>query len=38
VALGVVLMTILDHPGFYAVGIAIGLSIGIAIGVALDER
>jgi hypothetical protein len=38
VALGLVLMNVLDHPGFFAVGIAIGLSISTAIGVALDER
>lgn len=38
VALGLVLSTVTDHPGFFAVGIAIGLSIATAIGVALDER
>ena len=38
VALGLVMMKILDHPGFFAVGIAIGLSISTAIGAALDER
>lgn len=38
VALGLVLMNILDHPGFFAVGIAIGLSLGTSIGLALDRR
>ena len=38
VALGLVLMTVMDHPGFFAVGIAIGVSMGTAIGVALQER
>jgi hypothetical protein len=35
VALGVVMMTIFDNPGFLAVGSAIGVAIGIAIGLAL---
>lgn len=38
VALGLVLMNILDHPGFFAVGIAVGLSLGTAIGLVLDRR
>jgi hypothetical protein len=38
VALGLVLMNVVDHPGFFAVGIAIGLSLGTAIGLALDSR
>jgi hypothetical protein len=38
VALGLVLSSILDHPGFFAVGIGIGLCLGVTIGLALDER
>lgn len=38
VALGVVLMNILDHPGFFAVGIAIGLCLGTTIALILDRR
>ncbi len=38
VALGVVLMNILDHPGFMAVGIAVGLCLGVVIGLVLDLR
>lgn len=38
VALGVVMMNILDHPGFFAVGIAIGVSLGTTIGLTLDQR
>ena len=37
VALGLVLMSIFDNPGFFALGIAIGVSIGITVGVALDQ-
>lgn len=38
VALGLVMMHILDHPGFFAVGIGLGLSIGTTVGLALDRR
>jgi len=38
VALGLVMMTIFDNPGFFALGIAIGVSIGTAVGAALDEQ
>lgn len=37
VALGIVMATILDHPGFFALGIAIGTTLGITIGLALDQ-
>jgi ElaB/YqjD/DUF883 family membrane-anchored ribosome-binding protein len=36
--LGLVFVRVLNHPGFFALGIGIGLSIGTTIGVALDER
>lgn len=38
VALGLVLSTVADHPGFFALGIAMGLMFGVAIGLALDSR
>lgn len=38
VALGLVLATILDNPGFFAAGIAIGMSLGGIIGATLDLR
>lgn len=38
VALGLVLMNVADHPGFFAVGISMGLIFGTAIGLALDQR
>jgi len=38
VALGLVMMTIFDNPGFFALGIAIGVSIGTAVGAALDQQ
>ncbi len=38
VALGLVMMTIFDNPGFFALGIAIGVSIGTAVGAALDQE
>jgi len=38
VALGLVLMNILNHPGFFAVGIAIGVTVGVTIGLALGNR
>lgn len=40
VALGLVMMQVLDKPGFFALGIAIGVTIGtvIAIAVAEDEE
>jgi hypothetical protein len=37
VALGLVLMDILDHPGFFPVGITIGLCLGLVIGLAMDR-
>jgi hypothetical protein len=36
VALGLILMTVLDHNGMFALGIAIGLTLGTTIGMALD--
>ncbi len=38
VALGLVLMNVLDHPGFFAVGIGIGITLGVTIGLALDQE
>ena len=38
VALGLVLMTILDHPGFFALGIAVGVSLGTTISLALADH
>lgn len=38
VALGVVLMNVMNHPGFFAVGLAIGLSLSIAIGLAVGKQ
>jgi ElaB/YqjD/DUF883 family membrane-anchored ribosome-binding protein len=38
VVLGLVFVRVLNHPGFFALGIGIGISIGFTIGVALDER
>lgn len=38
VALGVVLMNILERPGFLAVGIAVGMCLGVTIGLVLDLR
>lgn len=37
VALGLVLAQVMDHPGFFAVGIAVGVSIGTAVYAALEE-
>jgi ElaB/YqjD/DUF883 family membrane-anchored ribosome-binding protein len=38
VALGLVLMNILDRPGFFPVGIGVGLCLGMVIGLAMDQR
>lgn len=38
VALGLVLMNVLNHNGFFAVGIGIGLALGVAVGLVLDRR
>ncbi len=38
VALGLVLMSVTNHPGFFAVGIGSGLCFGLSIGLALDMR
>lgn len=38
VALGLVLMNVLNHPGLYALGIAIGVSLGVAISLIIAGR
>ena len=38
VALGLLLMTILDHKGLFGLGIAIGLTLGVTVGLVLDSQ
>ena len=38
VALGLLLMTILDHKGLFGLGIAIGLAIGVTVGLVQELR
>lgn len=38
VALGLILMNVLDHNGMFALGIAIGMTLGTTIGMVLDMR
>ena len=38
VALGLLLMTALDHNGLFALGNAIGLTVGVTVGLVLDSK